>query len=125
MSMFSFCVLFLLVATFGILFLFYLLARMKFSIWMVIINLGLLGLFSYVVNNSGTKSVVTACAYLFVAGVINLTIIGAHHQVSTKEGQEEMRRQINAQKEYDSKYRNFVKEAKDKKGTIEYTEKKR
>ena len=92
---------------------------------MLVLNLGLLGLFASAANEGGTNSGMTACAYLFVVGIINLVMISAHRQISTKEGQEEMLRQIEAQKEYDRKNRNFVQEAKDKKGTIEYTEKKR
>ncbi len=110
-----------------ILWLFSLLARISFSAWVVLVNLGLLGLFGYIVNN-GTNVVVTVCVYLFIATVVNLTVINTHHETSTKEGREKMLRQIEAQKEYDRKYRNYVKEAKDKKvkkGTIEFTEKKR
>lgn len=101
-----------------------LLASASFGGWMVLVNLGLLGLFGFIASN-GTDVVVTVCVYLFIAIIVNLIMISTHHQISTKEGREEMLRQIEAQKEYDRKYRNYVKEAKDKKGTIEFTEKKR
>lgn len=109
----------------GVLWLFSVLARLGFGLWMFVINLGLLGLFASMANEGGTNSSMVACVYLLVAGIINLVVISAHRQISTKEGQEEMLRQIEAQKEYDRKYRNYVQEAKDKKGTIEFTEKKR
>ena len=124
MNGFIFC-LFVVVGIFcGVLWLFSILAKLGFGLWMFIINLSLLGLFASIANEGEADSGMAACVCLFVAGIINLVVISAHRQISTKEGREEMLRQIEAQKEYDRKNRNFVQEAKDKKGTIEYTEKK-
>lgn len=125
MGGFIVCVFIVLSIFCGVLWLFSVLARLGFGLWMFVLNLGLLGLFASAANESGANGGLTACAYLFIAGIINLVMISAHRQISTKEGREEMLRQIEAQKEYDRKNRNFVQEAKDKKGTIEYTEKKR
>lgn len=125
MNAFLFFVVFVGIGSFGLICLFSVLARLGFGLWMLIINLGLLGLFASIAGENGTSGGMVACAYLFVAGIINLVVISAYRQTSTKEGREEMLRQIEAQKEYDRKNRNYVQEAKDKKGTIEYTEKKR
>lgn len=125
MDGFIVCVFIMLSIFCGVLWLFSVLARLGFGLWMFVLNLGLLGLFASAANESGANDGLTACAYSFIAGIINLVMISAHRQISTKEGREEMLKQIEAQKEYDRKNRNFVQEAKDKKGTIEYTEKKR
>lgn len=125
MDGFIVCVFIVLSIFCGVLWLFSVLVRLGFGLWMVVINLGLFGLFGSVAGDSGANDSMMACVYLFVAAIINLVVISAHRQISTKEGREEMLKQIEAQKEYDRKNRNFVQEAKDKKGTIEYTEKKR
>lgn len=125
MGGFIVCVFIVLSIFCGVLWLFSALATFGFGFWMVVINLGLFGLFGSVAGDSGANDSMMACVYLFVAAIINLVVISAHRQISTKEGREEMLRQIEAQKEYDRKNRNFVQEAKDKKGTIEYTKKKR
>ena len=125
MGGFIVCVFIVLFIFCGVLWLFSVLARLGFGLWMFVLNLGLLGLFASAANEVEASSGLTVCTYLFIAGIINLVMISAHRQISTKEGREEMLRQIEAQKEYDRKNRNFVQEAKDKKGTIEFTEKKR
>lgn len=125
MDGFIVCVFIVLSIFCGVLWLFSVLVRLGFGLWMLVLNLGLLGLFASAANEGGANGGLTACSYLFIAGIINLVMISAHRQISTKEGREEMLRQIEAQKEYDRKNRNFVQEAKDKKGTIEFTEKKR
>lgn len=125
MNEFCFGILFVLFAFCCFLLLFVMLAKLSFGAWMIIVNSGLFIMFGSIISDNDVNGVGAACLYLFVASIINLVMISAHYQISTKEGREEMYRQINAQKEYDRKYRNYVQEAKDKKGTIEYTEKKR
>lgn len=125
MSAFLFCAMFACAIFVGVIRLLAVLDKLGFGLWMVIINLGLLGMFASLANDMGSSGAGVACVYLFIAVIINLVMISAHAQISTEEGREEMRRQLKAQKEYDSKNRNFVQEAKNKKGTIEYTEKKR
>lgn len=125
MNGFCFGILFVLFAFCCVLLLFFVLAKLSFSAWMILVNLGLLIAFGSIVNNNEVDGIGTACTYLFIVCIINLVMVSAHYQISTKQGREEMYKQINAQKEYDCKYRNYVQEAKDKKGTIEYTEKKR
>lgn len=126
MKAFFFCVLFVCAGAVVFLWLLSILARIKFAYWLVAINIGLIWLFAKI--SVGTDPMLSACTWLFVAGVANLVLIYAHAQSSTVEGRMQMAREIKAQEDYDNKYRNYVQEEKDrkaKKGTIEYTEKKR
>lgn len=126
MKAFFFCVLFVCVGAVVFLWLLSILARIKFAYWLVAVNIGLIWLFAKI--SVGIDLMLSACTWLFVAGVANLVLIYAHAQSSTVEGRMQMAREIKAQEDYDNKYRNYVQEEKDrkaKKGTIEYTEKKR
>ena len=90
----------------------------------IIVNLCLLFIF-ICVGKSVDDVVLTFCVYLFVMGISNIIIAQTNYSVSTERGRLDMLRMDHAQREYDSKYRNYVKEAEDKKGMIEYKEKKR
>lgn len=90
----------------------------------IIVNLCLLFIF-ICVGKSVDDVVLTFCVYLFVMGISNIIIAQTNYSVNTERGRMEMLRMDKAQREYDSKYRNYVKEAEDKKGMIEYKEKKR
>ena len=89
----------------------------------IIVNLCLLFIFVYV-GNSVDDAILTFCVYLFVAGISNVIVAQTNYSVNTERGRMEMLRMDKTQREYDSKYRNYVKEADDKKGVIEYKEKK-
>lgn len=90
----------------------------------IIVNSGLALIFMSVGKNT-SNAVLAFCVYLFVAGIVNVIMVQTDYSLHTKRGRAEMIRHDKAQREYDRKYRNYVKEAKAKKGTIEYTEKKR
>lgn len=90
-----------------------------------LLNLFWAGICFYVACTTGHVGV-AFCIWLFVAVLLNITVLSTMHELDTPEGRNNIKRRNKAQDDYDNKYRNYVKERKEsKKGTIEFDEIKR